>query len=151
MYLFNLQCGSVTAPRKIIDMDVVAPDKDSEQPSVARDTRRSKQLLLELEALYSIFLKATDLSNPMAIADAEKLRTMKQKQRLRELETAQTAEAKKEILELLRKESIPETADEKELLGKVRDRSYVLVTVYGREFVAGRRRVVKGREVRRLF
>ncbi|KRT80819.1 hypothetical protein AMK59_6290 [Oryctes borbonicus] len=105
--LGKLQCGSVTAPRKIIDMDVVTLEKELENVMVARDIRKIKQLLLELEALYSLILKAEDLSNPTALTNMEKLRELKQKQRLRELEAAPTPEQKQEVLKLLQQESIP--------------------------------------------
>ncbi|CAH0548821.1 unnamed protein product [Brassicogethes aeneus] len=105
--LGKLQCGSVTAPRKIIDMDIVTPEKDGDSPQVSRDTRKTKQLLLELEALYSLLLKAEDLTNPLAISNMEKLREIRQKQRLRELELAPTPEQKQEILQIFKKESEP--------------------------------------------
>uniref|UniRef100_A0A6P7FZE1 Protein PAT1 homolog 1 n=1 Tax=Diabrotica virgifera virgifera TaxID=50390 RepID=A0A6P7FZE1_DIAVI len=103
--LGKLQCGSVTAPRKIIDMDIVTPDKDSDGPQVSRDTRKTKQLLLELEALYALLLKAEDINNPLYISNMDKLREMKQKQRLRELELAPTPEQKREVLRLFKLES----------------------------------------------
>lgn len=105
--LGKLQCGSVTAPRKIIDMDVVTLEKDQENVTVSKDTRKTKQLLLELEALYSLILKAEDLTNPTAITNLDKLRELKQKQRLRELEAAPTPEHKQEVLKLLQQESVP--------------------------------------------
>lgn len=105
--LGKLQCGSVTAPRKIIDMDIVTLEKDQENVTVSRDTRKTKQLLLELEALYSMILKAEDLTNPTALSNMEKLIELKQKQRLRELEAAPTSEQKQEVLKLLQQESIP--------------------------------------------
>ena len=50
MTLIGKQVGSVTAPRKIIDMDVVSPEGlDSTVQSVQRDSRKVKQLLLEVE------------------------------------------------------------------------------------------------------
>lgn len=114
-----LQCGSVTAPRKIIDMDIVTPDKDSEGASAPRDTRKSKQILLELEAMYTLFLKAMDLKHPLAQSDMEKLREMKQKQRLKELEAAQTAEQKQEVLKLLRQESKPPAENQHDYFVKI--------------------------------
>ncbi|EFA05066.2 protein PAT1 homolog 1 [Tribolium castaneum] len=105
--LGKLQCGSVTAPRKIIDMDIVTPDKDSDSPVVVRDTRKTKQLLLELEALFTLLLKAEDLRNPLAISNMEKLHEIKQKQRLRELDLAPTPEQKQEVLKLLKQDSEP--------------------------------------------
>nr|CAI5859545.1 unnamed protein product [Callosobruchus analis] len=79
--LGKLQCGSVTAPRKIIDVDVVMCDKDNDTPQTSRDTRKTKQLLLELEALYALLLKAEDINNPLYVSNMEKLREIKQKQR----------------------------------------------------------------------
>ncbi|XP_044260378.1 protein PAT1 homolog 1 [Tribolium madens] len=105
--LGKLQCGSVTAPRKIIDMDIVTPEKDSDSPVVVRDTRKTKQLLLELEALFTLLLKAEDLRNPLAISNMEKLHEIKQKQRLRELDLAPTPEQKQEVLKLLKQDSVP--------------------------------------------
>lgn len=48
--LGKLQCGSVTAPRKIIDMDIV-PNSDPQQalPPHQKDTKKTRQLLLEIE------------------------------------------------------------------------------------------------------
>lgn len=117
--LGKLQCGSVTAPRKIIDMDIVTPEKDPENASAPRDTRKSKQILLELEAMYSLFLKAIDLKHPLALYDMEKLREMKQKQRLKELEAAQTAEQKHEVLALLREESRPQEEDQNDYFFRI--------------------------------
>jgi DNA topoisomerase 2-associated protein PAT1 len=105
--LGKLQCGSVTAPRKIIDMDIVTPDKDTDSPVVVRETRKTKQLLLELEALFTLLLKAEDLRNPLAISNMDKLREIKQKQRLRELDLAPTPEQKQEVLRLLKQDSEP--------------------------------------------
>ncbi|CAG9861797.1 unnamed protein product [Phyllotreta striolata] len=104
--LGKLQCGSVTAPRKIIDMDIVTPDKDNEStPSISRDSRKTRQLLLELESLYSLLLKAEDINNPLYANNMDKLREMKQKQRLRELELVPTLEQRREILRLFKIES----------------------------------------------
>lgn len=88
-------------------MDVVTLEKDQENVTVSKDTRKTKQLLLELEALYSLILKAEDLTNPTAITNLDKLRELKQKQRLRELEAAPTPEHKQEVLKLLQQESVP--------------------------------------------
>ncbi|XP_067015889.2 protein PAT1 homolog 1 [Anabrus simplex] len=64
--LGKLQIGSVTAPRKIIDMDVVSPEGlDTTVATSQRDTRRAKQILLEIERLYLLLLQMEDLSNPM--------------------------------------------------------------------------------------
>lgn len=96
----------MTAPRKIIDMDIVSPEKDLETSiNSSRDTKKTKQLLLELEAFYNLMLKAEDLKNPMYKSNMEKLCEIKQKQRLRELDLASTSEQKQEILKCLRQES----------------------------------------------
>ncbi|KAJ9600157.1 hypothetical protein L9F63_009567 [Diploptera punctata] len=62
--LGKLQVGSVTAPRKIIDMDIVSTEGlDSTLQSVQRDSRKFKQLLLEVERLYLILLQIEDLTS----------------------------------------------------------------------------------------
>lgn len=63
--LGKLQCGSVTAPRKIIDMDVVG-NSDGQQNPQQKDMKKARQRLLEIERLYTIQLKLEDLSNPLA-------------------------------------------------------------------------------------
>lgn len=62
-------------------MDIFTPDKDGDSPQVSRDSRKTKQLLLELEAIYGLFLKAEDINNPHYVTNMEKLREIKQKQR----------------------------------------------------------------------
>lgn len=114
--LGKLQCGSFTAPRKIIDMDVVTLDKDVENLNTSRDTRKTKQLLLELEAFYTWLLKAEDVKNPMAIINKEKLLQIKQKQRLKELEVASTPKMKQDILRLIQEESIPVVENQRDYL-----------------------------------
>ncbi|CAH2056121.1 unnamed protein product, partial [Iphiclides podalirius] len=98
--LGKLQCGSVTAPRKIIDLEVVAGEppsgRVSRAPSVAsttnpaevpREVRRTKQLLLDIEALYLILLRLEELNDPLAISNALILKEREEKQR--QLEQAQ--------------------------------------------------------------
>ncbi|XP_063986492.1 protein PAT1 homolog 1 [Diachasmimorpha longicaudata] len=63
--LGKLQCGSVTAPRKIIDMDVV-PNSDPQQHPQQKDMKKARQRLLEIERLYTLQLKLEDLNNPLA-------------------------------------------------------------------------------------
>lgn len=110
----------MTAPRKIIDMDIVTPEKDNENNSTSsRDTKKTKQLLLELEAFYSLILKAEDLRNPLYKSNMEKLCEIKQKQRLRELDLASTPEQKQEILKALREESRPLSENPHDYLLKV--------------------------------
>lgn len=118
--LGKLQCGSVTAPRKIIDMDIVTPDKDSDNASaIPRDTRKSKQILLELETLYTVFLKAIDLKHPLALYDMEKLRELKQKQRFKEMDAAPTMEQKQEVLAVIMEENEKREGDQNEYFMKV--------------------------------
>ncbi|CAG9770202.1 unnamed protein product [Ceutorhynchus assimilis] len=117
--LGKLQCGSVTAPRKIIDMDIVQPEKDQDIPPPAKDSRKTKQYLLELESLYSLLLRAEDIKNPLFISNMEKHREMKQKQRLRELEQAPTPEQKQEILKLFKLESEPIVENQHDYIVKI--------------------------------
>lgn len=86
--LGKLQCGSVTAPRKIIDMDVVGADTGSPlNSSIEISTqRKSRQILLHIETLYRIALKLEDLENPTAIATALIVKERKEKERLLALE-----------------------------------------------------------------
>ncbi|XP_043286621.1 protein PAT1 homolog 1 isoform X2 [Venturia canescens] len=66
--LGKLQCGSVTAPRKIIDMDVVPnSDPQANPPPQAKETKKTRQRLLEIERLYTIQLKLEDANNPLAL------------------------------------------------------------------------------------
>ncbi|XP_061381542.1 uncharacterized protein LOC116776445 isoform X2 [Danaus plexippus] len=96
--LGKLQCGSVTAPRKIIDVEVVGAEPEqraSRAPSVAsnnpaevpREMRRTKQLLLDIEALYLILLRLEELNDPLAISNALILKEREEKQK--QLEAAQ--------------------------------------------------------------
>ncbi|CAF4886970.1 unnamed protein product [Pieris macdunnoughi] len=98
--LGKLQCGSVTAPRKIIDVEVVgsepAGSRLSRAPSVAssthpseipREMKRTKQLLLDIEALYLILLRLEELNDPLAISNALILKEREEKQK--QLEAAQ--------------------------------------------------------------
>ncbi|CAD0206819.1 unnamed protein product [Chrysodeixis includens] len=101
--LGKLQCGSVTAPRKIIDVEVVggetAPSRMSRmsrassvasttQPhEVPREMKRTKQLLLDIEALYLILLRLEELNDPLAISNALILKEREEKQK--QLEAAQ--------------------------------------------------------------
>lgn len=114
-----VQCGSVTAPRKIIDLDVVTVEGDNNTTSMSRDMKKTRQLLLELEALYGCLLKAEDIRNPLYQVNLEKLRDLKQKQRIRELEAAATPEQKQEILRLLREDDVPPVENPHEYILKV--------------------------------
>lgn len=101
-------------------MDVVTLDKDVENVNTpTRDTKKTKQLLLELEAFYTLILKAEDLKNPVAIKNLENLRQLKQKQRLREIDAASTPEQKQEILKLLQQESIPIVENQHDYFAKI--------------------------------
>ncbi|KAI4478940.1 hypothetical protein M0804_011402 [Polistes exclamans] len=66
--LGKLQFSSVTAPRKIIDMDVVPnSDPHSTLQSQQKDTKKTRQLFLEIERMYTILLKIEDINNPLAM------------------------------------------------------------------------------------
>ncbi|KAJ2943313.1 hypothetical protein O0L34_g12119 [Tuta absoluta] len=91
--LGKLQCGSVTAPRKIIDVEVVQEQtslRTSRAPSrasttnpaeIPREMRRTKQLLLDIEALYLILLRLEELNDPLAISNALILKEREEKQK----------------------------------------------------------------------
>lgn len=66
--LGKLQCGSVTAPRKIIDMEVVSAEPQGPLSIELTTQRKSRQLLMHIESLYKVVLKLEDLQHPMAIA-----------------------------------------------------------------------------------
>jgi DNA topoisomerase 2-associated protein PAT1 len=63
--LGKLQCGSVTAPRKIIDMEVVS---NAESSSQVASEKKSRQILMQIELLYKVVLKLEDLQHPLAIS-----------------------------------------------------------------------------------
>lgn len=86
--LGKLQCGSVTAPRKIIDMDVVGADAGNPLSTTLEISaqRKSRQILLHIETLYRVALKLEDLENPTAIATALIVKERKDKERLMALE-----------------------------------------------------------------
>ncbi|XP_053993140.1 protein PAT1 homolog 1 [Hylaeus anthracinus] len=66
--LGKLQFASVIAPRKVIDMDVVPnSDPQSVTQMQQKDTKRTRQLLLEIERLYVLQLQLEDLNNPLAL------------------------------------------------------------------------------------
>ncbi|XP_033314154.1 protein PAT1 homolog 1 isoform X1 [Bombus bifarius] len=70
--LGKLQFASVIAPRKVIDMDVV-PNSDPQLTTQIqqKDTKRTRQLLLEIERLYIIQLRLEDLHNPLALLNEQ--------------------------------------------------------------------------------
>lgn len=67
--LGKLQCGSVTAPRKIIDMEIVAMAEIGNQNSSTEFTlqKKSRQIMMHIEILYKIVLKLEDFHIPLAI------------------------------------------------------------------------------------
>lgn len=63
----------MTAPRKIIDMDVVGSESSSTTGPLNANfevttQRKSRQLLIHIESLYRVVLKLEDFENPTAIA-----------------------------------------------------------------------------------
>ena len=68
--LGKLQCGSVTAPRKIIDMEIVGLGENGGQnpTNEATSQKKSRQILMHIESLYKIVLKLEDFQHPMAIS-----------------------------------------------------------------------------------
>uniref|UniRef100_A0A182VTU2 Serine/threonine-protein kinase ATM n=1 Tax=Anopheles minimus TaxID=112268 RepID=A0A182VTU2_9DIPT len=83
--LGKLQCGSVTAPRKLIDADVMGSDQLNGNPvTTAEQTltqRKARHVLLLIETLYKLLLKLEDKLNPVAIATADLLREKKMRER----------------------------------------------------------------------
>lgn len=68
--------SSVTAPRKLIDMDIVGSESSSSPGSLSftlelTTQRKSRQLLIHIESLYRVVLKLEDYENPAAIATAK--------------------------------------------------------------------------------
>ncbi|XP_034247797.1 protein PAT1 homolog 1-like isoform X2 [Thrips palmi] len=77
--LGKLQCVSVTAPRKLIDMEIMASEGPDGQ-STQKDLKKTKQLLLEIERLYVLLLELEDAFDPQAIeaaAEAAATRAMR--------------------------------------------------------------------------
>lgn len=90
--LGKLQCGSVTAPRKIIDQDVVAETSTNSGVAVNSEVlsqRKSRQILLHVESLYKVLLKMEDLCNPLAIEAKQLLKEKKERERLIAIERGQ--------------------------------------------------------------
>lgn len=103
--LGKLQCGSVTAPRKIIDMEVVAQEANASTgagglplPPAMELTaqRKCRQMLLHIETLYRVVLKLEDLTNPTAIEAFALLKEKRERERKAALEAQQQAEREKE-------------------------------------------------------
>lgn len=103
-------------------MDVVSHDKETEANqlslSMQRDVRKTKQTLLELETLFGLVLRLEDLNNPLAISNTLKLREIKEKQKIQQLETA-TVEEKEEILKQLQDDSLVKNDNKEDLLNKI--------------------------------
>lgn len=105
-------------------MDIVPHEKESElnatqnTVNLQRDLRKTKQTLLELEGLFGLVLRLEDLNNPIAIANTLKLREIKEKQKIQQLETA-TMEEKEEILKALQEDSLVKNDNRDELLTKI--------------------------------
>ncbi|XP_041787825.1 protein PAT1 homolog 1-like [Anopheles merus] len=86
--LGKLQCGSVIAPRKLIDADVMGSDQLNgngvpalEPPPAAIQRKARHVLLLVIETLYKLVLKLEDLGNPVAIEAMKALREKKMRKR----------------------------------------------------------------------
>nr|CAD7431648.1 unnamed protein product [Timema monikensis] len=63
--LGKLQAGSVTSPRKLLDLEVVSNEGlDCPTTAPPKDTQRCKQMLLEIEKLYLLLLKLEDSVSP---------------------------------------------------------------------------------------
>ncbi|KAF7988661.1 hypothetical protein HCN44_001234 [Aphidius gifuensis] len=101
--LGKLQCGSVTAPRKIIDMDVVSNNESGQSSSAQqKDMKKIRQRLLEIERLYTIQLKLEDVNNPLAIlAEKQQAEAQQQQQQNDEQEQQEPKEEKKTAPELI--------------------------------------------------
>ncbi|XP_041785941.1 protein PAT1 homolog 1-like [Anopheles merus] len=85
--LGKLQCGSVIAPRKLIDADVMGSDQlngngvPALEPPPAAIQRKARHVLLLIETLYKLVLKLEDLGNPVAIEAMKALREKKMRKR----------------------------------------------------------------------
>lgn len=81
--LGKLQCGSVTAPRKIIDMEIMAAEAGATTGGSLEVTaqRKCRQMLLHIETLYRVVLKLEDLKNPTAIEALALVREKKERER----------------------------------------------------------------------
>uniref|UniRef100_A0A182LSD2 mRNA decay factor PAT1 domain-containing protein n=1 Tax=Anopheles culicifacies TaxID=139723 RepID=A0A182LSD2_9DIPT len=99
--LGKLQCGSVIAPRKIIDQDVVVDRSVAEgggsggsgnagsgsnstpgSTDSVHNQRRSRQILLHVENLYRLVLRLEDMSNQLAIEAKQQMKEKRTKERL---------------------------------------------------------------------
>lgn len=96
--LGKLQCGSVKAPRKIIDMDVVGQETPTQSSSSG--LRKSRHILLHIETLYKLVLKMEDLKNPTAIEAARITKEKRERENYEEVPTIEP-ESFDELLEIL--------------------------------------------------
>uniref|UniRef100_A0A182K4T9 mRNA decay factor PAT1 domain-containing protein n=1 Tax=Anopheles christyi TaxID=43041 RepID=A0A182K4T9_9DIPT len=84
--LGKLQCGSVIAPRKLIDADVMGSDQlngngvPTVEPPPSVVQRKARHVLLLIETLYKIVLKLEDLFNPVAVEARKLLREKKMRE-----------------------------------------------------------------------
>ncbi|XP_053695390.1 protein PAT1 homolog 1-like [Sabethes cyaneus] len=84
--LGKLQCGSVTAPRKIIDMDVVGNESPVNASLELSMQRKSRHVLLHIETVFKLVLKMEDMINPIAI-EAISLAKEKREREIQEMAT----------------------------------------------------------------
>ncbi|XP_055373730.1 probable serine/threonine-protein kinase tsuA [Condylostylus longicornis] len=96
--LGKLQYGSVTAPRKIIDMEIMGNENSTQTntPLEISAQRKSRYILLQIEILYKIVLKLEDLENPAAIATSLIVKEKKEKEKQIVLEQSFMSELNKE-------------------------------------------------------
>lgn len=130
--LGKLQCGSVTAPRKIIDMDVVGADSGSPMNSTIEIStqRKSRQILLHIETLYRVALKLEDLEDPTAIATALIVKERKEKERLLAAEQERLNEANEgaDFIPNASRVSSSLSADKEETRGELLDKLFAGLT-----------------------
>ncbi|CAO1420062.1 unnamed protein product [Diamesa serratosioi] len=82
--LGKLQCGSVNAPRKIIDMEIMENAENGGQGQGVAETttqKKSRQLLMHIETMYKIVLKLDDLQHPLAISATFIIKEKREKER----------------------------------------------------------------------
>uniref|UniRef100_A0A182P1P6 mRNA decay factor PAT1 domain-containing protein n=1 Tax=Anopheles epiroticus TaxID=199890 RepID=A0A182P1P6_9DIPT len=111
--LGKLQCGSVIAPRKLIDADVMGSDQlngngsgvAAAEPSVMQ--RKARHVLLLIETLYKIVLKLEDLFNPVAVEALKALRDKKLRERAMACERTEVNTVSVGQLEPLNGDGVP--------------------------------------------
>lgn len=69
--LGKLQAVSVNFPRRIIDVETMHPEDAENEPFGNKELRKFRQLSLEIENLYSLFLTIDDLDKKMAALPKE--------------------------------------------------------------------------------